>query len=307
VVYCSTINRLEETASQLQRALGDKILVIYHGQMDAARKEASMRQFMDGHADVCVATNAFGMGVDKADVRAVIHRDIPANIEALAQELGRGGRDGKLALGITLFSPDSLRTQRQFLDNGHPSRSEVEKFFYAIKSMADKNTMTVSASAEVLEKMSGVHKFAQRAVRSILLGANVLATVPITQKICTIKYTGSSEDAQFRKYKEAVLGVGQVLKDGAIECDVENLADQLLLTDATVIKNLKLMAEKGLLDYTPPPRLTPLKVIGDISAVDFARLAMRRKQCELKLQQVIDYQHVPDNERHAYIEKCFGH
>jgi len=309
IVYCSTITRLEETASHLQRALGAVGLstTIYHGQMDPKKKEANMDLFMTGKADVVVATNAFGMGVDKPDVRLVVHRDIPPNIEALAQELGRGGRDGKPSRGVTLYSRDSISTQRRFLDNGHPSRADIAAFYNAVCSLTDRKTGLACASAEVIEKHSGVSTFSHRAIRSVLLGANVLATSPVEQRIATVKFLGRGEDEQFHKYYNAVLAAGQAKSDGSFEVDLANLADQVLLTEATAVRHLKDIASRGLLSYSPPPRYTPLRVTGDLGQIDFKRLAQRREQAEQKLDQVLQYKDVPDSERHAFIEKCFGH
>ncbi len=102
IVYAGTRNGCEELAMRLGHALDEEVLV-YHAGLDRDRRAAVQRSFMGGDARVVVATNAFGMGVDKADVRTVCHETVPQSIEAYYQEAGRAGRDGAPARCL-LFS-----------------------------------------------------------------------------------------------------------------------------------------------------------------------------------------------------------
>jgi RecQ family ATP-dependent DNA helicase len=94
IVYAGTRKKTKETAAWLQRELGHPVPT-YHAGMERDERAESQRSFMAGEAPVVVATNAFGMGVDKADVRTVIHEVVPSSLEAYYQEAGRGGRDGR--------------------------------------------------------------------------------------------------------------------------------------------------------------------------------------------------------------------
>jgi ATP-dependent DNA helicase RecQ len=96
IVYGGTRNGCEQLAGELERELGEDVAV-YHAGLDRDRRAAVQRAFMGGETRVVVATNAFGMGVDKADVRTVCHASVPQSVEAYYQEAGRAGRDGKPA------------------------------------------------------------------------------------------------------------------------------------------------------------------------------------------------------------------
>ena len=115
IVYCLSRRKTEETAALLA-ASGVRALP-YHAGMDAAKREAHQNMFMTEPGVVVVATIAFGMGIDKADVRYVFHADLPGSVEAYYQEIGRAGRDGAPAEAHMLYGLSDIRMRRQFIEN----------------------------------------------------------------------------------------------------------------------------------------------------------------------------------------------
>src|SRR5205085_8268692 len=113
IVYAGTRKDTDELARRLQsEAIA---AVAYHAGMNAHARAESQAAFMEGAAEVVVATNAFGMGVDKADVRTVAHWALPTSLEAYYQEAGRGGRDGHQARALLLASRMDLGRLIRFI------------------------------------------------------------------------------------------------------------------------------------------------------------------------------------------------
>ena len=115
IVYALSRKRVEEIANKLQMA-GVRALP-YHAGLPAGQRQAAHEQFMRDEVDVVVATVAFGMGIDKPDIRYVVHYDLPKNIEGYYQETGRAGRDGLPAEALLLFGAQDMVMARRLVEN----------------------------------------------------------------------------------------------------------------------------------------------------------------------------------------------
>ena len=114
IVYCGTRAKTETLSAALRDA--GHAACHYHGGMDADARRETERRFQQEDGLIVVATVAFGMGIDKPDIRWVLHADLPKSIEAYYQEIGRAGRDGAPADTLTLFGPDDIRLRRSQID-----------------------------------------------------------------------------------------------------------------------------------------------------------------------------------------------
>jgi ATP-dependent DNA helicase RecQ len=135
IVYVAT----RKAATQLARLLRDRNITAqaYHSGLPTPERHQIQEQFMQGELDVVVATNAFGMGVDKAEIRFVLHYDHPSSLEAYAQEAGRAGRDGKEAYAILLQHRQTQRTERFIAQQGIPNARVLEAYRQTLLSAND--------------------------------------------------------------------------------------------------------------------------------------------------------------------------
>ena len=130
IIYVRNRKRAQELAEWL-RVNGDGLQVdFYHAGLTTRERNERQKAWSEGHTRVIVATNAFGMGIDKPDVRVVIHHDLPSHLESYYQEAGRAGRDGKTAYAVLLYNDeDKAKARKRILDT-YPPKDFVEKVYH---------------------------------------------------------------------------------------------------------------------------------------------------------------------------------
>jgi RecQ family ATP-dependent DNA helicase len=141
IVYCGTRKDTDLVAETL---MAEGIATVaYHAGMSPQARRASQEAFMEGRAEVVVATNAFGMGVDKADVRTVAHWALPTSLEAYYQEAGRGGRDGAPARALLLAARMDLGRLIRFINERETSVEEVKRYVARLRRGADDGMVAI--------------------------------------------------------------------------------------------------------------------------------------------------------------------
>lgn len=130
IVYCRNRKSTEEIAHKL--SMNGIKSTFYHGGVNSDQRNKSQKNWIENKERVMVATNAFGMGIDKPDVRTVIHYDVPDNIEAYYQEAGRAGRDEKKAFAVLLYHEHDLDKQQQYIEDSFPSVEEMKHAYQCL-------------------------------------------------------------------------------------------------------------------------------------------------------------------------------
>jgi ATP-dependent DNA helicase RecQ len=135
IIYTATVKAVGELTEYLRDRGVDA--ASYHGRMKAKDRAESQDRFMRGELKAMVATNAFGLGIDKPDIRFVAHHHIPATIEAYYQEFGRAGRDGQPARCTLLYDPSDRALQRFFRSGRYPTGEDLVNVHHALKRLAE--------------------------------------------------------------------------------------------------------------------------------------------------------------------------
>ena len=155
VVFCAT-KKMTETMAELISAQG-MACEAFHGGMQAEAKKGVQQRFLDGERAVIAATNAFGMGVDKPDIRVVIHAQIPGSLENYLQEAGRAGRDGRDARCVLLFDPEDVEAQFRLAASSRLTARDFRSLLKAVRKRADRlrSQEVVVSATELLFESEG--------------------------------------------------------------------------------------------------------------------------------------------------------
>jgi ATP-dependent DNA helicase RecQ len=216
IVYVSTHAHAEELCDQLREQ--NLSAGFYHGGMKKPDRDLAQDRFMTGQLDLIVATNAFGMGVDKPDVRTVIHYDISESLDAYYQEIGRAGRDGKPARALLLYRPEDLGIRKAMASGPRLTEDQVEQVAEALNVRKDSTDVKdlveatdlkpgkVRQAIDRLEEVGAVEILPDRQVRSTRRSIDVQDAAD----------KAVQENEQYRQYR---LGRVQLMKDYAETSD----------------------------------------------------------------------------------------
>ncbi len=304
IVYCATRENVETMCADIQRFVGgDREVVYYHGGITspAIKKDAQDRWTYSNDA-IMVATNAFGMGIDKPNVRYVVHYDLPGTLSALVQEAGRAGRDGLPSWCWAYPNPKSVNTQKYFIRIGNPTEKDVRAVLDQFRQMQDTDG-TIHANRNLVAQKVGIDPKLMAAIMTFMRGEKLVEDVVDSGKPARIRWAEAipSFTPAEAKTRDALANVSRE-ENGWLEFDIEQLASALGLQATTTGSRLTSMAAKGLFTYVRQDSRKPIRIIGNPDNVDFSRINQKAAEAMAKLDEVITYCDVPDERKHAYLE-----
>lgn len=148
IVYFATVKEAEAAFEELE---GRYDLALYHGKRTGKQRREAQDAFMAGEVKAVFATNAFGLGIDKPDIRFVLHYHLPGSLEAYYQEVGRAGRDGEHARCVILYREEDRRIQSYFLGGKYPSLEEAAQVARVMNGLQRGEALSLDAVAEAAD------------------------------------------------------------------------------------------------------------------------------------------------------------
>lgn len=189
IVYTATRGEAERLAFELQN-IGLRARA-YHAGMDSALRNTVQERFMDDDIQVVVATNAFGMGIDKRNIRYVIHYDMPGSIESYYQEAGRAGRDGEVSWCILIYHQNDKATQEYFIKRSIPQVDDIVKIFNFLKKQSGQ---LVFIDDEEIENVLDIEKGQLKIILHILEENGYIKRLPDFAHKATVKLMGRKKE-----------------------------------------------------------------------------------------------------------------
>lgn len=305
IVYCQTTMQVEDLAGYLSNA-GESV-TYYHGRMQEADRAMNQDAFMGGRARICVATNAFGMGIDKPDIEAIIHAGPPTTIEAVVQETGRAARDGREAHCHMFCTPRGEETQAFFWDSSNPKPDSLTQVYNFLKERVD----AANVAQVTVKQMEDAEIENAQSALSALTSLGCVERFKQDGKVYTIvDYNKSEEDmpAPLRPLIHAIrpLHGEQVGGNKTVyRVDLAYLVNKVSQSEATVKGKFKKLKDGGFADIIAPFKGKSTKLIHYPEEEDLKKADERRSTEFTKLQKVREYFDVPDEEKQAFLLKYF--
>ncbi len=299
IIYAGTRNTVEELAQMLARH-GVKAEAYHAGLPDTHRREVQER-FMRSETPVIVATTAFGMGIDKSDVRFVIHHDMPGTIEQYYQEAGRAGRDGGPSICTILHHASDRGLPEFFIKSGYPDRALIQNTYAALHNAAGTEVGQsypglISHTPETLAPLLGnVSAASVRASLDVLEHAGYIRRINARYGQSTVQYLLDHERMQRWMIESAPADQQRIMYDvlrtvgGAAFHDpvtiaVDEIANKSELSEEDVLHGLQRLHDAGIIEFHTGRRTGGIALPGTRVAARDLQLDMQRLQRRMKHQ-----------------------
>ncbi|MEO6808427.1 MAG: RecQ family ATP-dependent DNA helicase [Isosphaeraceae bacterium] len=319
IIYASSRKRCEDIGRFLQTEL-HRPTVVYHAGLGRDDRSEAQERFMSDDAEVVVATNAFGMGVDKPDIRLVVHYNMPGTLEAYYQEAGRAGRDSEPADCVLLYAPGDRYLQEFFIENEYPPPDVVYRVYDYLRGIdADPIELTQAEIREAIhiDQAEGAVGTALK----LLEGAGALERFRPRENMAIIRINAEADEPGLVDRLGTQAHVQRIVLTGLeglvnrrfgepVYFHPDDLAEALGLDRPALGRALKAITRELPVDYVPPFRGNAVRILDrgkrsrDLT-IDFATLHQRKGQEYDKLDRMIKYSEAKSCRR-SYILNYFG-
>lgn len=319
IIYASSRARCESVAQFLERELRRET-VIYHAGLTRDDRAAAQDRFMRGDADVVVATNAFGMGVDKADIRSVIHYNMPGTLEAYYQEAGRAGRDGLTAHCLLLYAPGDRFLQELFIENEYPPAAIVYQIYNYLRAL---DVDPIEKTQLEIKEATGIdlNEQAVGTVLKILEGAGAIERFLPRENMAIVRINVEPDEPSLVEKLHAQAHIQRVVLTGLeglvnrrfgepVYFHPDDFASALGIDRPALNRAVKALVADLPIDYVPPFRGNAIRVIDrkkppTALGIDFPALEKRKRREYDKLDRMIRYAQTRQCRR-SYLLGYFG-
>lgn len=310
IVYCSTVSDVEMVTKFLTQV--GISTTFYHGQItNDVFKRSNQEDFMKDRAKVIVATNAFGMGIDKPDIRLIVHFTPPGSVEAIAQETGRASRDGKIAHCWMFNYPGATGVQSFLAGKSNPTGNDVRKVFRYLDRIKDADGNVYETVAN-MEKTTGVETVS--GALSILSNFECIERYENATKVFKILIGQNTVSEDMSPTRKAILDV--VKEDGVFEkatgdhgrlysIDMNLIVKKLAKVETTIMTHLRQLQKEGKIDLFPPFRGKVTRVLKDPSEEEYAWADEWRDAEMGKIQDIEKYLKTPDEQKTKFLTDYF--